>query len=100
YTTLFRSDDEMGGLQPAHPLIEVVEARGKTGQAAVAPVCVGGHVDGLRQRGGEGLEALAVFAGLGQLVELLLGVLDLGGGGRIDGRVEGGVDHRLADLDE
>ena len=49
---------------------------------------------------GEGLEARAVFAGLGKLVELLLGLLDLHRGRRVDRRIEGGVDHLLADLDQ
>ena len=93
-------DDEVGGLQAAHPLIEIGEAGSKTGQAAVAPVGVGGHVDGVGQRGGERLEARAVFAGLGKLVKLLLGLLDLGGGRRVDRRIVGGVDHRLADLNQ
>ena len=93
-------DNEVGRLQAAHPEVEVGEAGGKTGQAAVPPVGVGGHVDGIGQRGGEGFEARAVFAGLGQLVKLLLGLLDLDRGRRIDGRIVGGVDHRLADLNE
>ena len=81
-------------------MVEVGEAGGKSRQAAIAPVGIGGHVDGIGQRRGEGLEARAVFAGLGKLVKLLLGTLDLGRRGRVDGRIEGGVDHLLADPDE
>ena len=93
-------DDEVRRLQSAHAMVEIGEAGGETRQAAVAPIGIGGHVDGVGQRGGEGLEARAVFAGLGQLVKLLLGVLDLGRRRRVDRRIEGGVDHRLADLNE
>ncbi len=93
-------DDEVGWLQAAHALVEIGEAGGEARQSAVAPIGVGGHVDGVGQRGGEGLEARAVFAGLGQLVKLLLGAFDLHRGRRVDRRIEGGIDHRLADLDE
>ena len=93
-------DDQVGGLQAAHLLVEIGEAGGETRQAAVAPIGVGGHVDGVGQRGGERLEARAVFAGLGQLVKLLLGAFDLHRWRRVDRRIEGGVDHHLADLDE
>ena len=93
-------DDQVGGLQAAHAVVEIGEAGGETRQAAIAPIGIGRHVDGVGERGGERLEARAVFAGLGELVELLLGVLDLHRRRRIDRRIEGRVDHGLADLDQ
>ena len=45
------------GLQAAHALIEVGEAGGEPRQTSVAPIGVGRHVDGVGERGGEGLEA-------------------------------------------
>ena len=93
-------DDEVGRLQAAHAVVEVGEAGGKAGQAAVAAIGVGGHVDGVGEGGGERLEARSVFAGLGDLEQRLLGLLDLHGRRRVDRRVEGGVDHLLADADQ
>ena len=58
------------------------------------------HVDGGGQRLGEALEAAVVAAGLGQFVELALGLLDLVARREIDRRVEGDVDHVLADDDQ
>ena len=88
------------GCKPPILPIEIGEAGGEPRQPAVAPIGVGRHVDGVGERGGEGLEARAVFPGLGELVELLLGVLDLHRRRRVDRRVIGGVDHALADLDQ
>ena len=48
----------------------------------------------------EPLEAAVVAAGLGKLVELALGVLDMGLRRRVDRRVVGEVDHVLADADQ
>ena len=93
-------DDEVGGLQPAHFFIEVLEARRNAGKPAIALVGAGGHVDGIGQGAGEGMEALAVFAGFGEAVERLLGALDQVLGGFLDGRVEGLVHDVGADADE
>ena len=49
------------------------------------------------ERGREGLEPAIVAARLGDLVEAPLGLLDLGAGRVVDRRVEGDVDHLLAD---
>ncbi len=59
-----------------------------------------GHVDGGGERLAEALEAAVVAAGLGQLEQLALGVLDLLARREIDRRVVGDVDHLLADLDQ
>jgi hypothetical protein len=63
---------------------------------------VGGrrHVDGRRERIGEALEAAVVAARLGQFVEPPLRLLDLVPGRGLHGRVEGHVDHVLADGDQ
>ena len=66
----------------------------------VALVGAGGHVDGDLQRVGEALEAAVVAAGLGDLVEAPLRLLDLLARARIDRRVIGDVDDVLADRDE
>ena len=70
-------DDEVGGLQAAHHAVEVGEAGREAGQLAVALIGARRHVDGGGQRGREALEAAVVAAGLGELVEPPLGVLDL-----------------------
>ena len=90
-------DDEVGGLQAAHLVVEVVEPGGDAAQVAVALVGLGGHVDGELQRLGEALESAAVFAALGDLIKALLRFLDLLARRRVDGRVIGDVDDVLAD---
>src|SRR5438874_9000381 len=71
-----RDDDEIGGLQPAHLLIEVLEAAGDARKAAVALIGIGCHIDGIGECPAEGLETLAVFSGFGNLVKAVLGLLD------------------------
>ena len=93
-------DDEVGVLQAAHLGVEVAQSGGDAGQLSVALERIGRHVDGDRERLRKALEAAVVAAGLGELVELPLGVLDLGAGGKVDRRVEGDVDHVLADPDQ
>ncbi len=93
-------DDEIGGLEAAHLFIEVLEARRNAGKPAIALIGAGGHVDGIGQGAGEGMEALAVFAGFGEAVEGLLGALDEIAGGFLDGRIEGLVHDVGADADE
>ena len=93
-------DDEIGGLQAAHFFVEVLEARGNAGEAAVTLIGAGGHVDGVRQGAGEGMEALTVFSGFGEAVERLLGALDEILGGFLDRRIEGFVHDVGADADE
>ena len=58
------------------------------------------HVDGGLDGIGEALEATIVTAGLGELEEPALGVLDLVGRAHVDRRVIGDVDHVLADRDQ
>ena len=58
------------------------------------------HIYGFDQRFAEELEALSVFAGLGDLIEALLGGLDEIARGQVDGRVIGGVDDVRTDIDE
>ena len=53
-----------------------------------------------RQRLREALEAAVVAAGFGQFVQLALGVLDLRARRKIHRRVEGDIDHVLADPDQ
>ena len=74
--------------------------RGDAGQFAVALERLGGHVDGDGQRLREALEAAVIAAGFGKFVKLALGVLDLGARGEIDRRIEGDIDHVLADPDQ
>ena len=93
-------DDEVGRLQAAQLVIEIVEAGRDAAEVAVALIGPGGHVDRDLQRVGEFLEAAAVLAALGDLVEPLLRLLDLVARAGIDGRVIGDVDDVLADLDQ
>ena len=59
-----------------------------------------GRDRGLGQRGAERLEAALGLAGAGEVVELLLGDLDLLQRGLVDVAAEGAVDHALAEIDE
>src|SRR5665213_3784851 len=93
-------DDQVGGLQAAHLDVEIAQAGGDTRQLAVTLVGVGRHVDGNRQRLRKTLEPAIVSAGFRQFVELAFGVLDLRARGEIDRRVEGDIDHVLADPDQ
>jgi hypothetical protein len=58
------------------------------------------HVDRGGERLREALEAAVIAAGLGQFVKLALGILDLRARREIDRRIEGDVDHVLADDDQ
>ena len=58
-------------------LVEIVQAGGEAGELAVALIGARRHVDGGGERLREALEAAVVAAGLGELVEPPLGVLDL-----------------------
>ena len=81
-------DDQVGWLQAAHHAVEIVEPGGDARQLAVALKGVRGHIDGGGERLRETLEAAVVAAGLGQLVEPSLGVLDLIARRKIDRRVD------------
>ena len=87
-------------LQAAHLGVEIAQARGDARQAAVALEGLGRHVDRGGQRLREALEAAVVTAGLGKFVKLALGVLDLRARGKIHRRIEGDIDHVLADPDQ
>ena len=95
-----REDHQVGGLQPAHHAVDVGKAGGEARQLAVALIGARRHVDGRGQRGREGAEAAVVAAGLGELVEPPLGVLDLIARREIDRRIVGDVDQVLADDDQ
>ena len=93
-------DDQVGPLQAAHLGVEIAQAGGDAGQFSVALIGVGRHVERGLHRLREALEAAVVAAGLGQFVELAFGILDLRARRKIHRRVEGDVDHVLADPDQ
>ena len=93
-------DDQIRRLQAAHHAVEVGQPGRDAGKLAVALEGVRRHVDGGRERVGEALEAAVVAAGLGELVEPPLRLLDLVARRGLDGRVVGHVDHVLADPDQ
>ena len=93
-------DHQVGGVQPAQQAVEVVEAGGRAGERGVALVGVLDDLDGARQRRGELLAAGIDAAFLGELVEPVLGLLDLLGRRLLQGAVVGVVHHPLADADE
>ena len=70
-------DQEIGGVQAAEALVEVDEAGGEAGEAAVALVGGVGHLDRVDDGAAEGLEAAVDLALLAELVERLLGLDDL-----------------------
>ena len=87
-------------LQAAHAVVEVGQSGGEPRQAAVALIGARRHVDRGGERLGEALEAGIIAPGLGDLVKLALGVLDMARRRGVDRRVIGGVDHLLADRDQ
>ena len=91
---------KIGRLQAAHVAIEIGEARRDPRQASVTLESFCRHVDGGRQGIGKALKTALVAAGLGDRIELALGVLDLFARARVDRRVIGRVDDILADEDE
>jgi hypothetical protein len=70
-------DHQVGRVQAADLLVQVDQAGGEAGQAAVAAVGLGGHGDRALQGGGEADEAGRDAAGLGEFEQLLFGLLDL-----------------------
>jgi hypothetical protein len=93
-------DDQVGGLQPAHLAVEVSQPGGEPGKLAVALIGARRHVDRGGERLGKALEAGAEAAGFRDLIKPPLGVLDLVARREVDRRVEGDVDHVLADADQ
>ena len=93
-------DDQVGRLQPAHHAVDVHQSGREAGQLAVALIGPRRHVDRGGQCGREALEAAVIAAGLGELVEPPLGILDLVARREIDRRVIGDIDHVLADDDQ
>jgi hypothetical protein len=71
-----RENDQVGWLQPAHLLVEVLEAGRDAGKPTVALVGARRHVHGIRQSPREGLEALAIPACFGHGIERLFCPLD------------------------
>ena len=93
-------DDQVGGLQAAHLDVEVAQAGRDARQLAVALEGFGRHVDGDGERLRKALEAAVIAAGFGQFVQPALGILDLRPRREIHRRVEGDIDHVLADPDQ
>ena len=93
-------DDQIGRLQAAHLTVEILESGCQTGQLSLALIGARRHVDGGRQCSLEFLKSAAITSDLGELVEASLRILDLVARREVDGRVEGDVDHVLADVDQ
>ena len=87
-------------MQAAQKLVELEQAGGDAGELADAVVGRLGRDRGLGQRDAERLEAALGLAGAREVVELLLGDLDLVQRGLVDVAAEGAVDHALAEIDE
>ena len=69
-------------------------------QLSVALERLGRHINGDGERLGETLESAVVAAGLGEFIELALGVLDLRPRREIHRRLIGDIDHVFADPDQ
>ena len=93
-------DDQVGRLQAAHLGVEIAQARGDARQLSVALKRFRRHIDRDRQRLRKALEAAVIAAGLGQFIQPALGILDLRARRKIHRRVEGDIDHVLADADQ
>ena len=93
-------NQQVGRVQSAQYLVDILEAGTDTGQAAIPLVGLFGHFDGGEHGILEGLEAAFVFALGGQVIESLFGVFDLLGGALVDLAAIGLVDHVLTQLDE
>ena len=93
-------DDQVGWLQAAHLGVEIAQPGRDPGQLAVALKGLCRHIDGNREGLRKALEPAVVAAGLGQLVQPALGILDLRPRRKIHRRVEGDIDHVLADPDQ
>ena len=90
---MIRSD----GLQAAHLGVEVLETGCQAGQAPLALIGAGRHIDCSGERRFELLKASAVAPDLREFVQTAFGILDLVAGRKINGRIERDVDHVLAD---
>ena len=93
-------DDQVGRLQAAHLDVEVAQAGGDAGQFAVALKRFRRHVDGRGEGLRKALEAAVIAAGFRQFIQPALGILDLGARREIHRRIEGDIDHVLADPDQ
>ena len=69
-------NDEVGSLQAAHLLVEVLQPGRNAREVAVALIGAGCHVHRVGEGAHEGLEALSVSAGLRHGIERLLGAFD------------------------
>ena len=87
-------------MQAAHLGVQIFETSRQPGELALALIGARRHVDRCGQRRFELLKAASIAAGLGQIVQTALGVLDLIARREVDRGVERHVDHILADLDE
>ena len=81
-------------------MLEILETRCQPRKLSLALIGARRHVDGGGERGLEFLEAAAITADLRELIEAALGILDLIARRKIDRRIEGDVDHILADIDQ
>ena len=93
-------DEEIRGVQAAELVVEVDEAGGHAGHAAVAVVGAFHHGDGAGQGLAERPEAALVLAFLGEAEKVLLGLLDLLARRGVHLVVVGLVDDVLAEGDE
>ncbi len=93
-------DQQVGRMQPAEQLVHVVEARRHAGELALAPERGVGGVDRGLERGAEGLQPGLDLAGRRQIVEPLLGGLDLGRALVVEIVLVGVVDDVLAERDQ
>ena len=94
------NDDQIGRLQTTHFAVEIREPGGQARELAIALIGSRGHVDGSGECRLELLEPAPVAASLRELVQPTLGVLDLVARRELHRRVEGDIDHVLADLNE
>ncbi len=95
-----RDNDQIGRLQATHLFIQITQAGGDTGQAAVALIGCRCHVDGNTHGVREALEPAFILTTLSQAVERLLRVHDLRRGRVVDRSIKGTVVDFLTDTNE
>ena len=93
-------DQKIGLVQAAQQLVELAQTGGHAGQLAGAVVGGLGGAHRIGQGLAERLEAAVGLADAGQVIELLLGDLDLLDRGFLERRLEGAVHYVLAQRDQ
>ena len=93
-------DNEIGSLQAAHAIVEIVQSGGEPRKTAVALIRARRHVDRGRESLGEALEPGIIAPGLRDFVKLALGVFDMARRRGVDWGVVRNIDHFLADRDQ